>query len=185
LHTRPNMFMGKVFMHTNNQLQVYRNNGTFLEYLKQESSILDINNLDDINLVIIGYLEYYIPRYESINIQTNRIKTLLPANAANFQLRYGILWGEKGERTRVAMIKCDEQNVEELLQEFENLHESNALTFFPWTDFLSCTTEQRTTIVQRIYNWRALHRRILIPGFQVNNDNVPMITIMWGYETML
>jgi hypothetical protein len=62
LHTRPNMFMGKVFMHTNNQLQEYRNNGTYLEYLKQESIILDINDLDDINLVILGYMEYFIPR---------------------------------------------------------------------------------------------------------------------------
>jgi hypothetical protein len=143
---------------------------------------LDINNLDDINPVILGYLEYYIPRYESINIQTNRIKTLLPANAANFQLQYGNLWGKKGERTRVVMIKCDEQNVEELLQEFEKLHESNALTFFPWTDFLSCTTEQRTTNVQCIKNWRALHRSILIPGFQDNNDNVPMIYNNMGLE---
>jgi hypothetical protein len=175
IHSKPNVFLGKVFLHTNHALQEYRNNGTFTEYLREENIVIDINDLDDINPTIIGYLENYIPRYETINIQTNRVKSLLPKHAPNIQLQYGNLWGKHGEKTRVVMVKCDENSADKLKELFEELNENKAITFFHWSDFLSCEPEQRTTIVKRINQWRAHHRSIIIPGFCDHEDNVPML----------
>jgi hypothetical protein len=136
--------------------------------------IMEINDLDDINPVTIGFLEHYIPRYKSLEIQNHRVQALLPPNAPKIQLQFGNLWGKGGDRIRVVLIKCDKSVVETLVQDFEELHAEKTLSFFLWQDFLYLTTEQQTTLVQQINHWRGSFRSILIPGFIDHNDNVPM-----------
>jgi hypothetical protein len=61
-----------------------------------------------------------------------------------------------------------------LISDFEELHATQTINFFLWSDFLLLTTEQLTTLVQRINSWRRNYRIILINGFIDKDDNVPM-----------
>jgi hypothetical protein len=78
------------------------------------------------------------------------------------------------------MIKCDKHSIDE--HAFEELNDNKSINFFPWTDFLSCDAEQRTTIVQRINQWRNNYRSMLIHGFKDNDNNVPMYFNESGIE---
>jgi hypothetical protein len=175
INQKQGLFIGKVYIHCNHPLHEYRKNGQFLEYLKQENINLDINDLDDVNPFHLGYMENIIPRHETVNMHASRIQSLLPNNAPKFQLQFGTIWSKTGDRCRVVMVKCDEGNSDELLELFEDLNNINAICFFSWSDYLSCTAEQKTTIVKKINNWRGNYRSILISGFCDNDDNVPMV----------
>jgi hypothetical protein len=137
--------------------------------------MVDINDLEDINPFTIGFLQNVLPRYETLSMHTNRIAKLFPVDAPKFQLQFRTLWGQTGERTRTLLIKCDEINRELLINYFEELHQKKMLHFFSWSDYTSCTPDQKTTIVKKINQWRGNFRSFILPGFKKNDDNVPMV----------
>jgi hypothetical protein len=175
VHSKQSVFLGKIHIHTNHTLLEYQASDVFTEYLKKENIIIEINDLDDVNPVQLGFIENIIPRLDTINMHQNRLNAMMPPNTPKFQLHISSLWGKTGERCKVCMVKCDEANKEGFLQIFEKLHEHNIIKFFPMTDYTSCLPEQKTTIVKRINTWRAHFRSILIHGFCDNDNNVPMV----------
>jgi hypothetical protein len=130
INTKQKTFVGKIYMHTNHTFQEYQQNPILTEYMKKENIILDINDLDDINPITIGFLENCIPRYETLDIQTKRLQALLPISAPKIQLQFGILWGKAGEQTRVVLIKCDEHAVDYLVKQIEEVHSRKEVSFF-------------------------------------------------------
>jgi hypothetical protein len=173
---KQNLFLGKIFIHTNHYLQDYQANELFTDYLRKENIIIEINDLDDVNPVQLGFIENIIPRNDTIGMHQHRIAALMPNNTPKFQLIISSLWGRSGERCKVVMIKCDEVNKDGFLQIFEKMNEDNILSFFPMTDYSpGCSQEQKTTIIHRINARANQYRSILIGGFCDNEDNVPMI----------
>jgi hypothetical protein len=152
VHPKQGVFTGKIYLHTNHTLQEYRQNEDLVDYLRSESIIIDINDLDDINPVNVGYMDHLVPRFETIDMHTQRLYSLLPANAPKLQLQFMTLWGKSGDRTRVVMVKCDEQNRDVLQDLLEELNQSQIVSFFSWTDYLSCTGERKTTLVNELTN---------------------------------
>jgi hypothetical protein len=176
IQPKQSLFLGKIYIHTNHYLQEYQANEIFTDYLRKENIIIEINDLDDVNPVQLGFVENIIPRNDTIQMHQNRLNALMPNNAPKFQLCISSLWGKTGERCKVVMIKCDDINKEGFLQTFEKLNDEKILSFFPMTDYTSgCSQEQKTTIIKRINTRMAHYRSILIGGFCDNDDNVPMV----------
>jgi hypothetical protein len=73
------------------------------------------------------------------------------------------------------MTKCDSIDSDILLKQFKELNTKTMITFFSWTDYISCTAEQKTTIINKINVWRNNYRSISVSGFCDNDNNVPMI----------
>jgi hypothetical protein len=176
INSKQSVFLGKIYIHTNHTLQDFQASDILTDYLKQENMIIEINDLDDVNPVQLGFIEHIMPKLETISLHQKRISNMIPPNSPKFQLQVSSLWGKSGERSKICMIKCDECNKEIMLQIFEQLNEDNTISFFPMTDFATgCTQEQKTTIIKRTNKWRAQFRSILIPGFCDDEDNVPII----------
>jgi hypothetical protein len=110
IYQKTGLFICKVYIHTNHTIQEYRQCQTFTDYLKNENIIIDINDLDDVNPITLGYIEHIVPQYKTVTMHTNRLNSLVPTGHPKFQLQFGSLWGKSGERARVLMIKRDEAN---------------------------------------------------------------------------
>jgi hypothetical protein len=59
-------FHAKVYMMTNHTIQEYKGDTAFFEYIKKENIVIEINDLDDINPVHVGFLEEVIRRYNTL-----------------------------------------------------------------------------------------------------------------------
>jgi hypothetical protein len=108
--------MGKIYVNTNHQLNDYQKDSAFLEYLKDENRIININDLDNINPSQISIIKHFIPRYKLLNLHTTRISMKLPPNSPKFQLQFGTIWNRVGQSTRFIMVKCDNINKGKVLQ---------------------------------------------------------------------
>jgi hypothetical protein len=172
--SKPGKFLGKIYVHCNHTIQEYCQNHAYSDYLAKENIQVDINELDDINPYKVGFLENLIPRMETLNMHTHRLRSMMPSDAPKFQLQLGPLWGGNGEKTRVVLIQSDEKNRDILKQMLEEMHAAKLVSFFPWTCFMSCKPEQKSTVVKRINTRRANYRSLLISGFRDNDDNIPM-----------
>jgi hypothetical protein len=60
------VFLGKIHMHTNHNLQDYQSNKLFTDHLIKESIRIDINNLDDVYPVQLGFLKHIIPKSDTL-----------------------------------------------------------------------------------------------------------------------
>jgi hypothetical protein len=88
---KQNIFQGKIYIHTNNYLQDYQANKLFTDYLRKENIIIEINDLDNVNPVQLGFLENIIPRNDTLQIHQNWLTALMPSNAPKFQLQISAL----------------------------------------------------------------------------------------------
>jgi hypothetical protein len=111
---------------------------------------------------------------ETLEMHTYRIQSIMPIDTPKFQLQLAPLWGKSGDCARVVIIKVDEKNKDELIRLFETLHKQKQLSFFAWTDFMSCTPDQKSALVKRLNYWHANYHSLLITGFKDNDDNIPM-----------
>jgi hypothetical protein len=172
---KQNVFLVKIYIHTNHYLQDYQSNELLTDYLLKENIIININNLDNVNPVQLGFIEHIIPKNDTLQMHQNRLIKLLPHDTPKVQLHTSSLWGRTGERCKVCMVKCDKANKEGFLHAFDKHNNEKTIAFFPMSDCLSCTQDQKTTIVKRVNGWRAHYRSILINGFIDNDNNVPMV----------
>jgi hypothetical protein len=170
-----NKFHGKLFMLTNHTMKEYKMNREFLEYLRDEDIILEMNDLDDINPSQVGFLEHVVADYETLEMHSKRLIVLLPEVHPKFQLHINTLYAQTGLKTRVIMIKSDEAHVDHLRLMLEDLHNKNRIKFFPMNEYQSCKPGQKLTIVSRIIKWTGKVRNLLIPGFIDNDDDIPMV----------
>jgi hypothetical protein len=168
-------FQCKVYMMTNHTIQEYKGNTEFFEYIKKENIIMEINDLDDINPSQVGFLEHVLPRYDTLEMHTNRLKKLLPPVHPKFQLHIQSLFAKTGEKTRIIMIKTDDKNVDELRRQLNQLQKMNKILFFPMNEYQSCLPGQKVAIVKRINTWSGAFRSLLITGFTDNEDDIPMV----------
>jgi hypothetical protein len=62
VNTKQNIFLCKIFIHSNHTLQEYQACKVFTEYLTQENIIIEIYNLDNLNPVQLGFIENIMQR---------------------------------------------------------------------------------------------------------------------------
>jgi hypothetical protein len=170
-----NRFHGKLFMLTNHTIKEYKMNREFLEYLRDEDIILEMNDLDDINPSQVGFLEHTIPTYETLEMHTKRLAKILPEVHPKFQLHINTLYAQTGLKARVIMIKSDDAHVDQLRLMLEDLHKKERIKFFPMNEYQSCKPGQKLTIVKRINKWSGGVRNLLIKGFIDHEDDIPMV----------
>jgi hypothetical protein len=175
MNARNGVFHGKIYLNTNHKLQEYKTNLELQQYLREENIVIDVNDLDDINPVIVGFLEQNFPSYQTLDMHTNRLKKWMPVDCPKFQLNIQSLYAITGIRTRVVVIKCDESNVDNMNANLNDLASKEMIDYFPWNDFTCLPPEKRLTVVKDINKWKALHRNLFIDGFKDENDDVPMV----------
>jgi hypothetical protein len=56
----------RVYMHTNYQLEHFKQNLKFMNYLKDSNIQIDYNDLDTVNPVTVGFMENIIPRHDTV-----------------------------------------------------------------------------------------------------------------------
>jgi hypothetical protein len=127
INSQHQSFHCKIIVLTNHTIQEYKADNAFFEYIQQENIVMEINDLDDINPGQVGFLENVIPRYDTLEMHTNRLRDLLPRGCPKFQLHIQSLFAKTGEKTRIIMIKADDRNVDELRKKLNYLHKANII----------------------------------------------------------
>jgi hypothetical protein len=56
VNPKQNAFLGKVYIYTNHYLQEYQSSELFTNYLRKENIIIEINSLDNVNPVQLGFI---------------------------------------------------------------------------------------------------------------------------------
>jgi hypothetical protein len=167
-------FVGKIYIHTNAELIKYKQSPHIRLYLAKENLMIDENALMSIRPPNVGFLEATIPRNETLDLHTQRLKKKLPTDVPKFQLCISSLYVRTGLRCRVIVMRADPENVERLQEEMNKLNETKSVAFFHWGEYLSLTTEQREDIINHQNKWNANIRSLLLSGFTNNADEHPM-----------
>ena len=170
-------FIGKIFIHTNNDIIKYKQSPQLRSYLAKEHLVLDENVLTSVRPSNVGFFETTIPRNETIELHTKRLLKKLPKNSPKFQLSISSLYVRSGSRCRIIMMRADSENVTTLQEEMRKLNDKKTLAFFHWGEFLSLTQEQRESIINHQNKWNKNIRSLLLTGFTSNPDSHPMKTI--------
>jgi hypothetical protein len=175
--SRDKMFLIRVNILSNHSLDKYKDSLLFRKYLSTENIVIDYNDLDTVDPVHLGFMEDIIPRYETLHLHHQRLSALLPKDTPKFQLNLQSLYGRSGERCRVVMINCDKDNIQKLKDNFQELHDTDMLRFYPWKEFIGLPNNLKSVAIKRQNNFVNSFRSVLLRGFIDNNNNVPMIMI--------
>jgi hypothetical protein len=163
----------RIYISSNRDLNYYKQNQGFREYITTEKMVIDYNDLESTNPINAGFLVNVIARPETMSIYKARINQLLPDRSPRFNLSVQALHGPNQKTCRVFMIKCDKKNVVEIVKVLNKIVHP-CINFFSFQSFLNMTPGKKLTVVLDQYNWSTNYRSLLLNGFKDNEDNIPM-----------
>jgi hypothetical protein len=168
-----NLIVACLIVKSNNDLNEFKANQKFVEYLAREHIVLDVNGLIDVSPEHVGYLEQVAGRHETIASHTARIKELLPTDFPQFQLNVQSIKITEG-RAKVFMINCDKVNLNMVREAMCRLHREQKIRFMSWREFSGMDELLRKVAVRKEILYNKEYDSLLIDGFCDNQDNITM-----------
>jgi hypothetical protein len=166
----------RVYVHTNFELEHYKTKLAFINFLKDSNMVIEYNDLDTVNLLNVGFFENIIPRHDTCYLYQERLEKVLPDTIPRFQLSVQSLHAGRGlSSCKILMVKCDKQNINQLINEFDNLNRTGLWKFFPFNEFNVKTPGQKVTIIRQQVHWCTIYRSLILKGFNNNKDHIKMV----------
>jgi hypothetical protein len=121
-------------------------------------------------------LENIIPRHDTIHLHQERLEKILPRSTPRFQLYLQTLHAGRGlSSCKIVMIKCDKQNINQLINDFDNLNRGGVWKFFLFNLFNVFTPGEKVIVIKNLVHWCTNHRSLLLKGFSNNKYHIKMI----------
>jgi hypothetical protein len=106
----------RLFIKTNKDLDHYKSNQDFKNYIGTSGMVIEYNNLETANPINVGFLENIIARPETANLYIAKVEKLLPIGSPKFTITVQALHGPNKTLCRVFMIKCNKKNLSTLVK---------------------------------------------------------------------
>lgn len=176
--TEKNMFVCRIYIHSNLPFPSFKANIPFKKWLKEENIMLERNILTDSRPHNVGFFINIIPNYELIETHEQRFRLDIESHTPCFQAIPKHLFSS-GKKCVVLMIQANEEDVEHVSQHFHTLNDkSTDYRFYPWNQYNTLPTSKKLTIIMDQIDFCSRYRNIYIKGFVDNED----ITKMWSVD---
>jgi hypothetical protein len=169
------VYSARVFLMTNFHLEHYKQNLSFINYLKVHKIKVEYNDLDTVNLINVGFMRNITPRFDTLGLQQERLEKACPPGTPRFQVSLQSLHAGTGfSSCKILMIKCDKHNLNNLIQVFDKLNQHGVWNFFPFNAFNIMSTGCKITLIKAQVKWSTIYRSLVLKGFNNGRDHIKM-----------
>jgi hypothetical protein len=168
------MFAAKFVIKSNYMLHQFKYQELVIDYLREENMNIEINNLDCILPVPVGFFENLIARNETIDLYAKRLFDILPKGAPHFQLNVQSIKA-RHDRTRVLLLSCKPNDVIIMQEIMKSLHKENRVEFLTWKLWTNMVDEKKQTIILSQNKYTGECRSHVLSGFIDEDRDIPMV----------
>ena len=160
------------------------------DWLKQERIRCEINNLVTPNPYNVGFLILTLPKYDAIQMYTERLQNVLSDESPEFHLLLTPVFPERPKnskeakanplrfvRSHVLMIRAALYDIEQLNKALQQLHEVRDIIYRPWKEYLSLSTGQKRTIILEQEKFIKNHKIFTIDKINTSAQLLPMHSV--------
>jgi hypothetical protein len=175
--TKSDTFRCSFKLSTDQELKSFKQDPTFLTWLKTEKIQLDKTYLLGQDSTRIGFMIGTETNGEFVDLLEKRVRNRF-STAWKWQFDLHTAWIKSKDdvSVKVTMFRAPKILETEITKEFHNLFNyGRTITFYPWNDFIDLSDEQKHKIVKEQLSYQSDFRTVSFFGFQ---DFDTRLTIM-------
>jgi hypothetical protein len=155
-------------------LHQFKYQESFIDYLREEHMNVELNNLECILPMQVGFFEFIVARNETMDLYAKRLQDILPKGAPKFQLNLSTIKA-KHDRARVLMVSCKPNDLIIMENIMKNLVAAEKIHFHLWKFFHTMELDKKQTVILEQNKHNGDYRSHMLHGFIDEDEEICMI----------